>query len=124
MEKQIIEKVKVSAVCDQDSPKFERMEGKEQHCYTSITKTCQTQRTSLEISTYPSPSNWKLFIFPQPHDFNFLVDFSTSNLHSTTSFRCQNISSTSGIRVFVSFSICNVYIDIDTSILKFQLIIY
>ena len=63
MEKQIIEKVKVSAVCDQDSPKFERMEGKEQHCYTSITKTCQTQRTSRETSTYPSFPNCKLFIF-------------------------------------------------------------
>ena len=56
MEEQIREKVKVSAVCDQDSLKFERREGKEQHCYTSITKTCQTQRTSLETSTYPSPS--------------------------------------------------------------------
>ena len=56
MEKQIREKVKVSAVCDQDSLKFERREGKEQHCYTSITKTCQTQRNSLETSTYPSLS--------------------------------------------------------------------
>ena len=64
MEKQIIEKVKVSAVCDQDSPKFERMEGKEQHCYTSITKTCQTQRTSLETSTYSSvPLGSELSIF-------------------------------------------------------------
>ena len=62
MEEQIREKVKVSAVCDQDSLKFERREGKEQHCYTSITKTCQTQRTSLETSTYPFLS-LKLFIF-------------------------------------------------------------
>ena len=54
MEEQIREKVKVSAVCDQDSLKFERRGGKEQHCYTSITKTCQTQRTSLETYTYPS----------------------------------------------------------------------
>ena len=53
VEEQIREKVKVSAVWDQDSLKFERREGKEQHCYTSITKTCQTQRTSLETSTYP-----------------------------------------------------------------------
>ena len=43
-----------------DSTEFES--GKEQHCYTSITKSCQTQRTSLETSTYPSlPLRWKLF---------------------------------------------------------------
>ena len=45
-----------------DSTEFES--GKEQHCYTSITKSCQTQRTSLETSTYSSvPLGSELSIF-------------------------------------------------------------